>query len=788
MATNTAPTTWPATTPPLRQLWQVPACLLGLTALIGLLIARPFWLTSERAARRQLAEARRLLERPDGDTARAASLAQSYLDRAGPNAAQAGEAHFLAGSALVKAARAASGKEAGRKWRAARRHFEEAEQHGVSAEDETLLRFRLGLAGSYTEMAPARVVELLSGSVAAANDKVEGYRRLTLAYLQLPKPDLEAALKANEELRQLPLLGEEVLGPARVLGGELLLRLGRPGEARKVLRQAAPEDAPAVLARARALRARSHQDEGQWEEAAALWQAALNDKRQPPEDPATILYQLGLCQFRLEQPGDAAAAWEKCVRAGKPEPAQAASLGLAEVRLGAANLPGALEAFEASLKNIKHPQDWKNRFVALKKAQEVFERGCKLTRERGDFERSVKLAILYERLGPPGQAALLAGQAATGWGQAIRERATRSGSAEAARQALGQSVALYRQAGAAYARASGQAELARERSRRLWLAADCYLKGDDPAAAIPALRQFLDLGQHPELLGEGWYLLGEASQAVGKAPEAEAAWHESLKHQTRFAFRSWYRLSQAELQRKPPQVDRAKEILEQNVRQLRLTPDAEALENSLYALGGLLFRQHKYQTAVAHLEEAVTKFPSSPRAMRGRFELAECYRNLATLQNLNDVVGRGNPKARAHYERQHREWLRRAAQQYAELSKTLPAPKDSALNSQEQVHVLFSAAECRFNLGDYSVALDLYGRLANRFKGRPERLTALGGLVRCRAALEVQARKAQRAAEAQEHATRLTEGLQAIRAGLTGLDADTRRQWEEWLKVAGKPL
>src|SRR5262245_28462534 len=309
MATNSASTSRPANPLSVRQLWQVPAFLLGPLALGLFVLARSLWREPDAAARGTLVEARRLLHRPDGDMERAAALARAYLDRAGPEAAHLGEAHFLLGSALLRAAHATAGKEAEGSWRQAREQLEQAEQLGVPPRDEALLSFRLGLCGLQTGMAPNRVAELLARSVEDGDDKVEGYRALTRAYLNLSPPDLATALRANEELRQLPLLGEDILGPARVQGGEILLRLHRPADARKVLEKIARTAQASVLAEARALRARSYQDERNWAEASALWKEVLKDRQHPPAEPEPILYQLGLCYRQLDQPQDAARAW-----------------------------------------------------------------------------------------------------------------------------------------------------------------------------------------------------------------------------------------------------------------------------------------------------------------------------------------------------------------------------------------------------------------------------------------------------------------------------------------------
>src|SRR5262245_51413460 len=168
------------------QLWQVPVFLCGVLALAGFALARSLWLDpAAAAARGVLAEARRILHHPDGDVARAIPLARSYLDRAGPEASQAGEAHFLIGSALLRTARTSVGKEAEQCWRQVRDHLEEAAQLGVPPGDETLLRFRLGLSGLQTGMDLHRVAQLLANAVAECDDKVEGYQTMARVHLSL---------------------------------------------------------------------------------------------------------------------------------------------------------------------------------------------------------------------------------------------------------------------------------------------------------------------------------------------------------------------------------------------------------------------------------------------------------------------------------------------------------------------------------------------------------------------------------------------------------------------------
>ena len=63
-----------------------------------------------------------------------------------------------------------------------------------------------------------------------------------------------------------------------------------------------------------------------------------------------------------------------------------------------------------------------------------------------------------------------------------------------------------------------------------------------------------------------------------------------------------------------------------------------------------------------------------------------------------------------------------AAEQYQILSEALLSDPTAAtvLTPAEQVHVAFSVADCRFNLGDYPAALKLYDDLAERYNANSE--------------------------------------------------------------------
>src|SRR5262245_46082162 len=109
MATSTATTGTGGPAPPAESaaqpLWQAPVFVLGVVALVGVWLGRPWWGPGPgRLVGRDLAQARQLLARPDGDAEAALKLAQRALDAAEAFPERAGEAALLAGSAHIRLA------------------------------------------------------------------------------------------------------------------------------------------------------------------------------------------------------------------------------------------------------------------------------------------------------------------------------------------------------------------------------------------------------------------------------------------------------------------------------------------------------------------------------------------------------------------------------------------------------------------------------------------------------------------------------------------------------------
>jgi tetratricopeptide (TPR) repeat protein len=759
-------------------LWQAPVFVLGVGALVAVAAVRP---TAARnggcSFRRDLAEARRLLDRPDGDAPRAARLAERALEEADAAPDAAAEAQFLLGSALLRQAEQ-RGDHAAEQYAAARLHLEVAERLGVAEADAPRLQYRLGKALSAARDDPARVIARLKPALDQLPhddpDLVDGYAVLTQAYLRLPQPDLAAALACNKALRDLPQAKEEVLASARLLGGELQLRLGDPEGARKSLERVGPQAPAEVQLKARLLAARSYEDEGRWAEAADLWQKALADD---PPKPSAVLYHLGLCCRRLDRPAEAAQFWEKCVGLGAGDDTPAAALALAELRLQSDAPEAALDLLALAVDKVKAPADWPAGAPDLAAVRKLFADAADACTRAGRFDLALKLAEPYGRVAEPGKAAVLRATAAAAWGRARRAKAAQLSADDRAAEEKA-AVELLRQAADAYAEAAEAAAPA-DQAEYLWLSAGLSREAGDAEPTAAKLDRYLRRDDVPDdHKGEGWYELAEARRQLKDAAGASQAYREAVKYQSRWAYLARCQLALASTA--AGQLDDAENALELNLKLLRSDPDPEAEEKSLYALGDLAYRRGKYAEVVLRLAEAVGRFKDNPGNTRARFQLATSYRRLADQSRLNAKLGgdpQGGEKVQEKLNEQQR-YLHNAHDEFDRLARFLETPEGQAhLTPEERLLTAFEVADCSFDLGNYAQALKEYERLHRLYPNRVEGLEALGGMLRCHAAVGDEEKKGKCMADMQDL-------FAALRPTMPESD---QKLWTEWMTKAGIP-
>jgi tetratricopeptide (TPR) repeat protein len=769
-----------------RPLWAAPLFVAGLAVLALVCATRPLLNRPARVTARDLAVARQLLEQPEGQAADAEILLRRALQHPEHLGERIGEATYLLGWAEARRAAQAPPEQAARLWADALRDLTEAEQLGVPDDDQPKLTYQLGKVGFHAKDDPRRVLDRLQRSVADADSRAEAYDLLTQALLRLPEPDLQAALQANEKLRQVAV--DDQLTGARLLGGELYLKLQRPEEARKVLERVNPPAPPALVFKARLLRARSYQDEDRWADAASLWQTLLTDKKESAQQQAVILYHLGVCYRQLEQPAEAVKVWEECLaKAGDGEEGPACALALAELTLRESNVDKALGLFARAVEKTATPEAWNNSLIDRAKAIEAFERAGTGLRQVGMFEAALKLTAPFERLAGAAKANVVRGQVWTQWAEA-GEQLRHQADADAPTPEVIQD--RHRQAGAAYALAASQITDAAAKATYLWSSTQRYLAAEERMKAAATFAQLQVAEPQSSHLSEGWYLLGEAHRRAKDIAAAEAAYRESIRHSikypTNFAYRARYQLAIYAWER--GDVDDAEAALEQNLKLLRDDRDDEAQEKSLFAIGNLYFYRHNYPMAARQLEDALERFPDNPESVRARFNLANSYQQMADQKNF-DVMHKiyKNPETVEHFAKENTRMLRRAADEFEKLMPLLDKPEAAAqLTREDVVEVPFHAADCRLFAGQYAEALQLFNKVADDYARRKRTadenlsyLKALEGTIRCHALL---------ISPKSNHRDKARQRITEMELLLRDVDEPTRQKWEDWIKDVQKEL
>jgi hypothetical protein len=806
MSTHTAPGTTLREGPLARigrapgQLWQVPAFFAGLLALVAVTVGTGFHRAPAAAQfDREINELREALKQRRTPPEQLLPTAEHLLTVARADFPQrAPEAHFLLGLVHARLAELSPPDRARDERREARSHLEQAEAHGVPAQDLPRLHYALGKLLYQSGGDLAQTIGYLSqGTAQGTEDLAEGYGMLAQAYLRLQPPDVEAALRANE--KQLENTDDEaVLGTARLLRAELLLGRGEVANALKHLKYVGAAAPPGVRRQAQYLQARCAQEEGFNGDAEKLWKGLLAEPSVVPGGKAHILYALGLCHANEEPRADAAAEadWRQAAGQGG-EYGQAAALRLAELALRQAEQRGpgmdggaALPWFRAALDKVQSRADYKNSLVNLDQARELFEAGCRMYREGQDHERAWELATLYRKIALPGVAEEQMAQAAEARADSLAKKAG-AGVGSAAAKGREQAQQFYREAGAAYEQ-SAAGRIAEEKALRLRRGAACYLQAqdhDDRVKAAALLREFIELTQDPGRKAEGWFALAGAYRALHDGDQARQAYYACIQYaKGQQATRA--RLELAELEVEQGNLPAAEEILQGILSQAGPSADPQAQEQARYRLAELSYqlaelshRQRKHpdwEKAVFRLTEAVRQYPHNPGVLAARDLLGDCHRKLAAQASQGSANQAPDNPSPVVYTTMRAENLEKAWRVYDDLADDLEKRSQvAALSPAEDLlwrKAQFAAADCLLELpNNLSEAVRRFAKIAERYRGRMEMLWAcqrLGYSWRVMGVNLVQAREVVEAIRA------------AVRAALEDVN-DPRRMPDEAFRVRG---
>jgi tetratricopeptide (TPR) repeat protein len=764
-------------------------CLL---AVVGAVVAW-VWLGQMGKSREATLEAAtEALDR--GDYGEARRMAEELRQGRLPPDAPLGAAAFLLG--------AAAAYEAEDPWKAehepldlvAARYLEEARDLGFppGREGEGLYLLGRSLYRS-RRMAESRLV-LQRALTANPRNKTEIRRLLAAAYLEDADPKLLEALEENAIYLADFTLSDEAKYEGLVQRAEILLQLGKTSECLAALDQIPPEAQNRVEAivtrgrvlmhQARALKGAPGATDDDRRQAAEEYHAAIKTLRTAQghdtlaaQGTRKAMYVIGLCYLEL---GDDRAALSQFGRTrrtyvGTPE-ALASDFQVAELARRLGRDKEALAGYRRTVAAVTDVKQYSNPWLPLDDLRAGLLRAYEHYRDAERFETSLELARLLYPVFSRARAVELVAETYQLWGRSLLARAEHLplSKAEPLRR---DGRAQLRRAGRTFEQLAKLRVTTAHYSDDLRDSAECYLEGQGYSSAVEVLREHLKTrprqGQ-PRALAN----LGDALLALGRLDEALDAYVECVGLHPNDAASFHARLGAGRAYREKGDLEKAQELLQENLSGEFLTPDSNEWRDSLFCLGRTLHAAERYEEATPRLEEAVARYPESPQTIEARYLIADCYSrraNQAAGKLEEDLL----PGAKQALAGQIAEFLQTALGRYRQAHDALAErEKATELSRMEKALLrdcVFGIGRTLFDLEQYDQAVKAYLLATGRYPNSPEVLEAY-----------VQIARAYRRLNKPDEARRTVEQAKTVLDRIKGagdFDRTTIYKAEEWQGV-----
>ncbi len=770
-----------------RNLLRNMAVFVGVvTAVIGLAVAAQYLTINRPAGQRDLSLSEALAQLDAGFVEQARDTA--VLLRQGELLAeeeQGGAAYVLGVAMVYDAEQRIDPNERAALYLLAARYLEEAESQGYPSGREAHGQLLLGKSRFEAGHFSASLAPLQKALALQIEDSTTVHYLLAQAYLRDSTPQPAKALEHIQQYLSDSSIDTASREAALLTGAEIQFRLGNTSECRQMLAElpaGSRSQADGLLMEGRMLldegeRAQAESTPAGDDRAAAKYGAALEafvgaQHRDPGNEELVrkAQYLQGLAHRKLQEYQQAAERLTRTYRSNYDTPeGLAAGFEAAEVLRLLGQDDEAIEAYGRVLRQALDMPVYSNPWIPLQTLQERSANAFRDYLRQAEFERAIQMANAVAPLLSTERALELQAQAHGGNAQHLQEQIDSGAVPNPAMQK--ESHAAWRRAAAIYQQLAGQRFATRQYPQLLWNSAESYLKGHDYRRAARLLRSYLRnqiRRHHPPALTA----LGEATLALGLAEEALEPLTECIEFFPRDPHIYRARLLAAEANVELDQLQRAKDLLIDNLENGDLTPRSPDWRESLYALGKVHYRegmqheaasrlngvysnqtqlrkaglkslelaQESFQQSVERLSEAVMRDELRQRdrfaaeTLEGRYLIAEAYRQIAKLP-LRIISGVSIETTRNDLNAEIQQQLTKSADAYLSVQRALNEKQESlGLSSLEEKRLrntYFSRADVLYDLKRYNDAIDAYATATNRYLHEPEALEAYVQIANC---------------------------------------------------------
>lgn len=318
----------------------------------------------------------------------------------------------------------------------------------------------------------------------------------------------------------------------------------------------------------------------------------------------------------------------------------------------------------------------------------------------------------------------------------------------------------------------------------LWEAATCYDKAGNAAQSIELWKRYCREREGKATWPQAVFYLAQALQANGQYNEA-IEYYELLRKvnpKSPAAFDGIVPLAHCYLVRANPDYDKAVRLLQDVLRDRTLTPNAPYFRQAMFALGELRYKTKAYDAAINILTEAIDRYQDAAELGKSMFLVGDSYRKsgLAMDEELarlsKDPAAAVTLERRYEIRRQHLEHAREYFDRAVKFYEKFPDGRRGVLDNLYLRCCYMNRADCLFDLGQYSEAIQLYELTSLRYQLTPTALMALQQVINCYLKLGnmIEARSASERARWQLRKMKETSATQEVAS-------ITRNDWEKWL-------
>ena len=574
-------------------------------------------------------------------------------------------------------------------------------------------------------------------------EAAEIHSLLTKAYLELPSPQLAAALRHNESVLADSQASPEFREAALTIQPDVLMKEQRFDDARRAIDQipvAGPRESFRQLLLGRLQLGEAGRLSDKPDEREPLLQEALKffaAAQKLDGNRGVVSRQAMLWRAQtLDALQESDAAIEEYDRIGKlfgdhPE-AFAATLALAEHRLQRGDVARAVEEFRSVLGFNGESSLRGNGVLPREELRRRFSAAYAQLIAAGNFAESIELAELLQTLMAPSECVEMRAKALDQWGTAQLVAAARLDAALTHR-ASQEGREHLRSAGCDFERLAQMRYSSRVYTDDLWTAADCFFRGQSYTNAERVLQTYL----HEESRkGNALALLrlGQCRLARRQFDEAIAALEECIELYPADAMTFQARLECARAYEQSGKLDRAEQLLQSNLAADRLNPKSDEWRDSQFDLGRLFYESQRYEDAIRTLDEAVQRYPDAKQALLAKYTIARAYHGAAEgpAQKLKEVK---TDNERQKNRKLLTDNLEGALEAYVQVQKAMVNLRGldnlDPLNNEILLNCYMMQGAVLYELRRFEEARQVYGNVVTLYENQPIVLESLVQSANC---------------------------------------------------------